>query len=318
MYRLFLFTGFVVFYMAVVSNAATIVKIVNGNDADIEEFPWQVSVQVNDNGYWESHCGGVIIDKNWVLTAAHCTFSSVTRTRERFRVLAGSSLYSQLNVTRYVKDIYVHKNFQKPEVLDNDIMLIELKKPLIFGSTINKISLDGDISKNRTGELCKVSGWGNTNGTKDELNKLDRLQEASVQIINPDSCIKVYQHVYSVLANTKVCVQGEEKSSCGGDSGGGLVCRDVDGSTEKLVGLVSTGFGCDAKVPSIYSKVSAYLDWITTTMDKKGKNGKNNTKDKKNNKNNRDNKNRKDNKDNKNNRDNPNRKDKKNKKNKNQ
>ncbi|CAG2194663.1 unnamed protein product [Mytilus edulis] len=303
-----------------VSNAASIVKIVNGDNADIEEFPWQVSIQTNDNNYWESHCGGVIIAENWILTAAHCTLFSY-RTKDGYRVVAGSSLYSQLNVTRYVKDIYVHKNFQKPEVLDNDIMLLELKKPLIFGSTINKISLDRDISKNRTGEQCKVSGWGNTNGTKDEFNKLDRLQEASVQIINPDSCIKVYKHGYSVLANTKVCVQGEEKSSCGGDSGGGLICRDEDENTVKLVGLVSLGFGCDAKVPSIYSKVSAYLDWITTTMNRKGKNGKNNTKDNKNNKNNRDNKNRKDkkdNKNNKNNRDNPNRKDKKDQKNKNQ
>lgn len=54
-------------------------------------------------------------------------------------------------------------------LIGNDIMLIELKKPLIFGATINKISLDGDISKNRTGELCKVSGWGNVNGTKKSM-----------------------------------------------------------------------------------------------------------------------------------------------------
>lgn len=48
-----------------------------------------------------------------------------------------------------------------------------------------------------------------------EFNKLDRLQEASVQIINHDGCINFYKEQYAVLANTKVCVQGEEKSSCG-------------------------------------------------------------------------------------------------------
>lgn len=44
-------------------------------------------------------------------------------------------------------------------------MLIELKRPLPFGSTIKKIKLDDDAGKNRIGELCRVSGWGDTNGT---------------------------------------------------------------------------------------------------------------------------------------------------------
>ena len=42
--------------------------IVGGFETTIEDQPWQVSLQVGSSHY----CGGSIIGKEWVLTAAHC------------------------------------------------------------------------------------------------------------------------------------------------------------------------------------------------------------------------------------------------------
>ncbi|VDI11038.1 Hypothetical predicted protein, partial [Mytilus galloprovincialis] len=55
-------------------SADTSVKIVNGDNANIEDHPWQVSVQIKrtENGNFTHECGGSIIDQSWVLTAAHC------------------------------------------------------------------------------------------------------------------------------------------------------------------------------------------------------------------------------------------------------
>lgn len=46
-----------------------------------------------------------------------------------------------------------------------------------------------------------------------------------------------------------------------GDSGGPLQIRG-DSGKYYIVGIVSYGAGCATKTPSVYTRVSSYLDWI--------------------------------------------------------
>lgn len=43
-------------------------RIINGDDADPGEWPWQVSF--TSDGY--HFCGGSLIASDWVMSAAHC------------------------------------------------------------------------------------------------------------------------------------------------------------------------------------------------------------------------------------------------------
>lgn len=53
-------------------------RVVGGEEAAIEEFPWQVSIQRLRLGRvvpipeWRHHCGGFIINPSWIVTAGHC------------------------------------------------------------------------------------------------------------------------------------------------------------------------------------------------------------------------------------------------------
>jgi len=49
--------------------------VVNGKEATPNSWPWQISLRYRDypdNGSYGHVCGGSLIEKDWVLTAAHC------------------------------------------------------------------------------------------------------------------------------------------------------------------------------------------------------------------------------------------------------
>ena len=50
-------------------------RIVNGYVVEYGDIPWQVYISIYDNGR-SSYCGGVLISKEHVLTAAHCLKSN--------------------------------------------------------------------------------------------------------------------------------------------------------------------------------------------------------------------------------------------------
>merc|ERR1712198_306237 len=101
--------------------------IVGGSNAQRGSLPWQVSIQT-----WGHFCGGTIIGKRWILTAAHC-FTDGSR---GVRIVAGEHnlRYSEGSEQK----IYVQKHFTYPQYgprsQKNDITLLKLSQDLRFDS----------------------------------------------------------------------------------------------------------------------------------------------------------------------------------------
>ncbi len=231
--------------------------IVGGVEAQRGEFPWIVSLQ--DKEGW-AYCGGSLIDKKWVLTAAHCV--------KKVPDLVIVGLYQMTNETgaevHAPGRIIVHPG-KKYFSNDYDYALIELKEssaitPVEINSQEIQIPTDPKAPK----VMSTVAGWGTlrSNGeTPDILNKVD------VPLWPSESCNKIYSPFGYDVSDRMLCagLEAGGKDSCQGDSGGPLIIK----TEEKvlLAGIVSWGMGCgEPNYPGVYAKVNAVTEWIKQTM----------------------------------------------------
>uniref|UniRef100_A0A3B5QZJ8 Vitamin K-dependent protein C n=1 Tax=Xiphophorus maculatus TaxID=8083 RepID=A0A3B5QZJ8_XIPMA len=121
------------------------------------ENPWQVLV-LNARGQF--HCGGVLIDENWVLTAAHCLENNF-----RFSVRLGD--YERMRNEGTEVLLRVTKTFKHPKynsrMVDNDIALMRLQSPAPFSKYIVPACLPGRALAEKVlhlnGTTTVVTGW---------------------------------------------------------------------------------------------------------------------------------------------------------------
>lgn len=227
------------------------VQIVGGVEAAMGEFPYIVSLQTRSDGHF---CGGSLIKKNWVLTAAHCTRG--IKIDHIYIGLHDLSDTSQAEVMS-PKKVIVHPQY-KQNTNDYDFALIELDNDSLY----EPVALNSDeitIPADGTEIMTTVAGWGTTSEGASKLP--DLLQKVDVPLVTHESCNKSY---YGQITDRMLCAGFPKggKDSCQGDSGGPLVIAACDGKPE-LIGVVSWGSGCArAGLPGIYSKVNSVVPWI--------------------------------------------------------
>ncbi|XP_043277370.1 chymotrypsin-2-like [Venturia canescens] len=225
-------------------------RIVNGDDAKVGEFPFQVSLQTR---YGEHFCGGSILNEYYVVTAAHCVVGE--RARD-LQVVAGTLKLNEPRSIHYVDKYYVHEAYAPRHSWSNDIALIKVSVPFRYSSTVKFVPLPENHAKVKVGSVAVVSGWGTLmlDGPTP-----DRLQRTDVMIVSQEYCNKTNSEKRLPVYDNHVCALSPDviTGPCHGDSGGPLT---VDG---QLVGVTSWVITCaSTKYPTVYTRVSEYVDWL--------------------------------------------------------
>ncbi|XP_062874974.1 serine protease 27 isoform X2 [Trichomycterus rosablanca] len=244
-------------------------RIVGGTEAREGAWPWQVDIQMGTNGHV---CGGSIISRYWVLSAAHCfpNPSDVSPYRlymGRYQLNGNNQFETSSRVSRVV----VPDGYSSPQD-GKDIALVQLSSPLTWSDRIQPVCLADAQLQFYGGTMCYVTGWGNTQEGV-SLSGIGTLREVQVPFIDRDSCNTMYRIQSSSfetvdILSDMICAGYKEggKDSCQGDSGGPLVCPGGNG-TWIQAGIVSFGLGCAQRNrPGVYSKVSSYAWLIRSTV----------------------------------------------------
>ncbi|KAM8939431.1 complement factor I [Pelodytes ibericus] len=231
-------------------------RIVGGEKAYKNQFPWQVAIKDGSS----INCGGTYIGGCWVLTAAHCVRANQP---QRYRViieLLDRLSYDQDIDSFPVKSVKIH-DFYDPNTYENDIALLEVQniyqKPSCMQVDNNLVPACVPWSPYQftPGDTCTVSGWGRQEG----LSKVFHLKYGHVNLM--DNCSSIYKERFLDKMECAGTYDGSI-DSCKGDSGGPLICTDVN-KIAYVWGIVSWGENCGvAGFPGVYTKVALYYEWI--------------------------------------------------------
>ncbi|KAL7731719.1 hypothetical protein ACLKA6_018081 [Drosophila palustris] len=172
-------------------------------------------------------CGGVIISKRSILTAAHCIMRNFLGLIIYFG--ANRSTGQQRMIVE-PRNIVVHPEYNS-NTMFNDIALIKLPVDLAFNAYIQPAKLPAP-SQSYDNENAIVSGWGVTeNG-----HTSDRLLFTYITVLPADKCkhFTNYNNVHLVYSPSWICSTPSQFMTCEGDSGGPLAIKNDDGSSDDV------------------------------------------------------------------------------------
>lgn len=230
-------------------------RISGGAQAVLGQFPYQVRIigEINEANYLV--CGGIVISRDYILTAVHCT-----KTIVKFELGLGSISFFEPQIVINTTLKLEHPDYN-PLYLNNDIALLGLPTRLEFSDTIAPALLPRKSQENQlfVNELAVISGFG---ASQAGGGISQRLNYANVRVIYNSECEIFYGS--DVIKVSSMCTRGAISSTdngCTGDSGGPLVLEN----DRTIIGILSflSSRGCSAGDPAGYTRVTSFLDWIT-------------------------------------------------------
>lgn len=212
-------------------------RIMGGQDAVPHSYPWMVSLAKRSLNNLHL-CGGVLLTRRHVLTAAHCM--------EDFKGIADMNIVAGMHYTNDKRTIIpalsidIHPQYDS-ETFANDVAVVTLTSTLPDNDPrIGTICLPPDDLGGKTYPATKSSGvaigWGSTTFG-------GRPSTALKQVVLPILETEKWPcNIYLTNAHGQICA-GEltgGADTCQADSGGPLMVENADGRWE-IVGITSFG-----------------------------------------------------------------------------
>lgn len=239
-------------------------RIIGGKPADLTDS-FVVALYDKDGNHF---CGGCLISKDAILTAAHCS-DTVTR-KGPISIGIGRMKLSDETAGEMIpvrrEKLYPRYDPSQADVnWEWDACIMWMATPTM--TKARTILPNTSPYFPRAGNVVTAYGWGDTDKSE-VIEKSDMLQKASLRMISNEQCNEsagtygAYQVSYKGrIQDNMLCANNRRRDSCQGDSGGPLVSNGV------LVGIVSWGVGCRKKnFPGVYVRTSSIATWVNRNV----------------------------------------------------
>ncbi|XP_075223399.1 uncharacterized protein LOC142325474 [Lycorma delicatula] len=253
-------------------NVRPVELIVGGTDTDIGEFPHMAAIGFRSGVSISWNCGGTLISDQYVLTAAHCTYSI---DGQPVKVRLGDwnlKTSDDIQSEEYrIDKIVVHPQYSRSKHY-NDVALLKLDSRVQFKKTIRPACL---FDKNQIPvNKATATGWGRTETVGAKSNILKKVE---LPIVPNNECNRMYSDLRSVdslnqgISSSMVCA-GERKGgldTCTGDSGGPLQFSSKENRCiYYIIGITSFGrtICAEPQSPGVFTRISSFLPWIESVV----------------------------------------------------
>ncbi|XP_060527082.1 trypsin-5-like [Cylas formicarius] len=228
-------------------------RIVGGEDADIQDYPYQVAFFRDD----ELVCQGSIVAPSYVLTTGHCYYDiEGNRLEGNYSLRVGSSQLSSGGQVLAISEVIFYEPYQ---MFLSDLALLKLETPLEYGPSVQAVRLPEKDRELRSDEPAVATGWGSTIVYPEAS---EQLQQVELNVVLHDDCKPNYG---VLLGDNSFCAQYAPggRGICAYDSGAPLVAN----GTLIGVGEISLECGNFIGLPGgAFANVALYRDWIASVI----------------------------------------------------